>query len=103
PHVVADEEVEEAVPVDIHPGAARAPAAALDTGGAGDLVEPFPTLIAEEPAAADAGHIEIGEAVVVVITDGAAHAVHRDIDTCSVGHVFKRAVSFVAVEAGSGL
>ncbi len=44
----------------------------------------------------------IGEAVVVVIADGDAHAVQLDIESCGFGDVGESAVAIVAIELQRG-
>ena len=47
---------------------------------------------------AEAGHVEVVEAVVVVVADGSAHAPAHVADARLVRHVGERAVSVVVVE-----
>ncbi len=98
-HVVADEQVEQAVAVVIDPERGSAePLAGLEAGGASDIGKFAVTVIAEEMALADAGDENVGEAVVVVIADGYAHAVHFDIEAGGAGDVGERTVAIVAIE-----
>ena len=54
--------------------------------------------VAEQPVLADAGDEEVGKAVVVVVADGDAHAVHLDVEARRARHVGERAVAVVAIE-----
>jgi hypothetical protein len=58
-----------------------------------------PAAFAEEAILADAGDEQIGEAVVVVIADGNAHAVHFDVESRGFRHVGEAAVAIVVIEA----
>ena len=49
-------------------------------------------------ALADAGDENVGKAVVVVIAEGYAHAVHFDIEAGGAGDVGERTVAIVAIQ-----
>ena len=58
--------------------------------------------VLEQAVLADAGDENVGEAVVVVIADGHAHAVHFDIKPGAARDVREGAVAIVAIEAQRG-
>ena len=54
--------------------------------------------VLEQTVLADAGDQNVGKAVVVVISDRDAHAVHFDVEPGAAGHVGECAVAIVAIE-----
>ena len=101
--VVADEEVEIAVVVDVEERRAGQPAVGpLGVGRVGDVVEVPLAVVAEEIAAADRRHVEIGVAVVVVVADGHALAVERLVEPGLLGDVLEVSLAVVAVEGLGG-
>ena len=102
-HVVADEQIEQAVAIVVEPQRGGAEALALaEAGGVGDVDERALAGVAEESVLADAGDEDVGKAVVVVVADGHAHAVEFDIETGAGGYVGEGAVAVVAVEPKRG-
>ena len=80
-HIVADEQVEQTVAIEIEPQGRRAEALpAAEPARLRDIDKMALAGILEEPVLADAGDENIGEAVVVVIADGHSHAVHLDVE-----------------------
>ena len=101
--VVADEQIEVAVIVDVEERGPGEPAVgALGVGRVGDVVEMPLAVVAEEVAAADGRHVEIGVAVVVVVADGHALAVERLVEPGLLGHVLEVPLAVVAVEGLGG-
>lgn len=98
--VMADEEVEQAVVVDVDPGGARAPVGArrLEARGSGDVGKSAATQVLEEALAADAGDEEIRPAVVVVVAAGHAHPVKVRVEAAACGDIRKLAGTVVSVE-----
>ena len=97
--VVADEQIEIAVVVDVEERRAGEPAVgALGVGRLGDVVEVPLAVVAEEMAAADGRDVEVGVAVVVVVADGDALAVKRLVEPGLLGHVLEVSLAVVAVE-----
>ena len=98
--VVADEQIEQAVAVEVEPqrrGAeglrVRRVRSALVTSTNVPLPvflnsRFWPTQVIED----------VGKAVVVVVADGDAHAVHLDVEAGAAGDVGERAVAIVAIE-----
>ncbi len=102
-HIIADEEIEQAVAVVVEPDCGRAEGgAAGKPGGFRDIDERALAGVAKEAILADAGDEQVGEAVVVVIADGDAHAVHFDVEPGGFGDVGERAVAIVVIEAERG-
>ena len=98
-HVVADEQIEQAIAIVIEPqrGCAQA-AAAAQPGLVRDVDERAFAGVLKEPVLPDAGDQNIGETVVVVIRHGHAQAVHLDCEPGAPRHIRERAVAIVAVE-----
>ena len=102
-NVVANEKIEKAVAVVVKPerGSAQALAAGK-TAGARDLNKSAPAGVAEETALSDASDENVRKAIVVVVADRNAHAVHLDIEAGAFGDVGEGAVAIVAVETQRG-
>ncbi len=101
--VVADEEIEIAVVVDVEKRRAGEPAVgSFGVGRRGDVVEVSLAVVAEEIAAADGRHVEIGVAVVVVVAHGHALAVKRLVEPGLLGDVLEVSLAVVAVEGLGG-
>ena len=102
-HVIADEEVEQAVAIVIEPEGRGAEAEAVaESALGGDVDECAFAGVAKEAVLADAGDENVGKAVVVVIADGDAHAVHFNVETGAMGDVGEGAVAIIAIEAECG-
>ena len=77
--VVADQQIQQAVAIEIEPERRGAEgAAAAQAGLFGDVDEVAAPGVLKQAVLADGGDQNIGEAVVVVVGDGHAHAVHFD-------------------------
>ena len=102
-HVIADEQIEQAVAVVIEPqrGAAEGlpPAQA---GLVGDVHEGALAGVVEQPSLAHRGDVEVGKTVVVVVADGDTHAVHFDVEPGLPRDIGEGAVAVVAVELHRG-
>jgi hypothetical protein len=97
--VVADEEVQAAVAVEVQPhGRSTEADAAIETAGARRVHERAAAGVVKQPVLAHAGHEHVGEAVVVVVADGHAQAVHLHVEASGAGHVGERAIAVVPVE-----
>ena len=97
--VVADEQVEVAVVVDVEERRAGEPAVgALGVGGLGDVVEVPLAVVAEQVAAADGRDVEVGVAVVVVVAHGHALAVEGLVQPGLLRDVLEVPLAVVAVE-----
>src|SRR5271163_167616 len=102
-HVIADEEVEQAVAIVIEPECRGAESeTAVESAGMGDIGERSLAGIAKEAILSDAGDENIRKAVVIVIADGGTHAVHFNIEAGATGDVGKSAVAIIAIEAERG-
>ena len=98
-HVVADEEIEQAVAVEVEPQRRRAERrAAAEAARLRDVDERALAGIAEQPVLADAGDEEVGKAVVVEVADGDAHPVHLHVEAGGARDVGERAVAVVAIQ-----
>ena len=73
-------------------------AAAAQAGLLGDVDECPVAGVLKQPVLADGGDEDVGKAVVVVIGDGHAHAVHLDGQAGALRHVGEGAVAIVAIE-----
>ncbi len=100
--VVADVQVEEAVAVDVAPGAAGGEVRVVQAGPFRDVAEAPAAaavgLVVVEDDAAEVGDDEVVEAVVVEVADGAAHAEAGPGQTHPLGHVGEGAIAVVAVQ-----
>ena len=98
-HVVADEQIEQAVAIEVEPERRRAECLApAEAARLGDVDECALAGVAEQTVLADAGDEDVGKAVVVVVADGDAHAVHLDVEAGAAGDIGERAVAIVAIE-----
>ena len=68
--------------------------------GLGDVAELAAAFVVEQAVAFERGDVDVVAAVVVVIGDGHAHAVHLDVEAAAGGDVGERAVVVVAIERG---
>ena len=98
-HVVADEQIQQAITVVVEPQRRSAetltPEEAARTR---DVHESSLAGVAEEPALPDASDKNIGEAIVVVVAGGDAHSVQLEIQPGFLGHVGECAVAIVPVK-----
>ena len=102
-NVIGDEEVHVAVAIDVGPGAARTEdRCAGDTRRAGDVGEVTAAVVAIQRVRADAGHVDVDPAVVVVVGGARAHAVAGMAEACSGGHVVERPGAAVPEQAMPG-
>src|SRR5262249_23616070 len=102
-HVVADKEIEEAVPIEVDPECGRTEAfPPAQSARSRDIDECAPSGIAEEPVLSHARYEDVREAVVVVVADRNAHSVHFDVEARAPSYIRKRSVSIVAIETESG-
>ncbi len=65
----------------------------------GDVDEGAFAGVVEQAVLADAGDENVGKAVVVVVADGDAHAVHFEVEASALGDVGEGSVAIVAIEA----
>ena len=72
-------------------------------GGLGHVAELAAAFVVEQTVAFERGDVDVVAAVVVVVADGHAHAVHLDVQAAAGGDVGERAVLIVAVERAEGL
>src|ERR1051326_5489313 len=84
-HIMADKQIQQAIFVRVHPRTTRTPSLALNARGACHLAEAPSSPIAEQPAATDAAHVQVGAAIIVVISPGTAHSVHGDVQAGALG------------------
>ena len=98
-HIISDKKIKISVIVDVEERGAGEPAVgAFGVGRLGDIIEvPF-AVVTEEIAAAYSRDIEVGVAVVVVITDGHPLAVERLVEPGLFGDVFKVALAVIAIK-----
>ncbi len=98
-HIAQDHQVEQAVVIKVYPRRAGGPAAASDSGCFGDVGERAVAIIAIELVAAERGHVDVLEAVIVVIADGNSHPVTGALQPCLFGDILKGAVRFLMKKA----
>src|ERR1700681_3396771 len=90
-----NDEVEEAIVIQVHPGNAGGPAAACDAGLLGHVGKGAVPIVVIELVSAVGGHIQILEAVVVVVTHGDSHTITGALEAGLLGDIFKRTVLFL--------
>src|ERR1700736_6242326 len=73
-HVAGDEEIEEAVAVEVAPGWSGGPAAESNTGFFGDIGEGAVVIIVIQAIFAEVGDVDVRPSIVVVVGDGNAEA-----------------------------
>ncbi len=71
--VVGDHEIDEAIAVVVAESGAGGPAAVGDSGFCGHVGEGAVAVVAIENIPAEAGDVDVGPAIVVVVAHGAAH------------------------------
>ena len=99
-HVIADEQVEQAIAIVVEPQRGGAEALALaESAGIGHVHECSLAGVMEQAVLTDAGDEDVREAIVVVIADRDAHAIQFDIEAGAGGHVRESAVVVVAIKA----
>jgi hypothetical protein len=102
-NVVANKKVEKAVAIVIEPDGGCAETLLVEEArGFGDVDERALAGVPEKIALANARDEEIGEAIVVVVTDGDAHTVEFHVEAGNFGDVSEGAVAVVAVELERG-
>src|SRR5579859_7925281 len=100
--VVADEQIQLAIVVYIYPGRAGAPAPVAYPRRIAHIHKTLAVIVMQQPVAADTGDIKVLIAVVVIVSHGHAHALHRDVQAHLLGHIREGAVFVVVVEGQSG-
>src|SRR6266404_3059347 len=98
-HIAHDDQVEQAIVIKIHPRRAGGPAAARDSSLFGDVGECSVAIIVIELVAAERGHVEVLEAIIVEIADGDSHPVTGALKSRFFGDIFKRVIRFLMEEA----
>ena len=98
-HVAEDDEVEEAIVIEVDPGGGGGPAAASGAGLRGDVGEGAVAVVVVEMVAAVAGDVEVFVAVVVVISDRYSHVVAYALQAGLLGDIFEGAAGFLMEEA----
>ncbi len=97
--VVADEEIEQAVTIEVEPQRRRAEAgSSAEAAHLRRVHERALAGVAEQPVLPDARHEDVGKPVVVVVADGDAHAVHLDVQPGRARHIGERPVAIVLVQ-----
>lgn len=101
--VVANDEIESAVSIDIQPGCAGAPAVVVPghTGFFRHVFEVSIATIAEEMVGSDTCDVEIGPAIVVEISCRGGHALEDDIHPGSRGNIGKVAMPVVVKQGAA--
>ncbi len=102
-HVIADEQIQQAIPVIIkqHRGSAEA----LTTEQAArprDVHKSSFAGVAKNPVLPHAGDENVRKPVVVVIADGYTHSVHLEVETGAFSYVSKSTVAIVVVKLQRG-
>src|ERR1700674_4644680 len=93
--IAKDNGVEEAIVIKVPPGGPGGPTAARDPSLIGHVGKGAVTIVVIELIAAVSGHIQILEAIVVIIARGDSHTIARALETGPLGDIFKRAVLFL--------
>ena len=97
--VVGHEEIEVAVAIDVQKGTTGTPQIGIGAGGVRDLGKPSLASIAIQLIRADAGHIQVDQAVIVVVAGAGTHAVLAVPDARRRGHVLEGSIAAVPVHA----
>src|SRR5882724_3407170 len=98
-HIVADEQIEQAVAVVIEPDRRRAePYMTAKAAGFSYINKCSFAGVLEQAALTDTGDEDVGESVIVVVADCDSHAVHLDIKTGFVGNVDESPVAIIVVK-----
>jgi hypothetical protein len=96
--VVADQQIQPTVAVEVKPHGGRAESVAAPQAGLfGDVDETPAPVVLEEAALSHCRDQKIGKAVVVIIPDGYAHPVHLHCQAGALGDIGEGAVTVVAV------
>ncbi len=96
--VIAHDQVQPAVAVEIDERGRDAPVAVRQTGGRGDVGESAAAQIEEEPDAVGLGDQDLGQAVVVHIADSQAIAIAGHVGAGAGTHILEPAVGQLVVE-----
>src|SRR4030095_5933942 len=95
-HVVGDEQVEVPIPVEIRKRAARPPRRRSDARYGCDIGEASRAGVAIQGIRAEARHVEIEPAVVIVVAGAGAHPIATMANAGPGGGVLERAISTVS-------
>jgi len=102
-HVVADEKIEQAVAVIVKPQCGSAEALMPEKPArTRDVNKCSFTGVSKKPALANAADENVRKAIIIVVADRDAHAVHLDVQACGLGYVRKCSVAIVAIEPQGG-
>ncbi len=96
--VVDDDQVEPAVAVEIEEGRRRGPERIIEARLAGDFEESPLALVEEEPRGTEFGQQQIGQPVVVDVSDGDPHAEASHVEPATGRDVAEGAVGFLVEE-----
>ena len=87
-HIVADKEIQQSVAVVVEPdGGGAERLSATQSARLRNIDESTFSRVLEKPVLTYAGNKDVGIAVVIVISDGDAHAVHGNVESGAAGHV----------------
>src|SRR5581483_787679 len=103
PGIVPDEQVEEAVSIEVRKGAGGSPRLRLQSGLSRHVPEAFACLVVQQQSGAIAADVEIVIAVVVVVADRAAEKMAGElVQPGRLRHIAEMAVSIALVESELG-
>src|SRR2546425_633609 len=98
-HVTQNNQIQQAVAVQIHPGGAGGPSAAGDASLLRYVSERAVAVVVVKLVATVGGYEEVLEAVIVVVTYGDAHSIACALQAGALRHIFEGAVGFLVEEA----
>jgi hypothetical protein len=102
-HIMADDQVQEAIAVVVEEDCCAVPCALLEADLLRGLTEGAIAIILEKQRLQIACHQHILIAIVVIVGGGEAHAIERHVEASRRGHIGERAVSEVAIQLHGGL
>src|SRR5580700_9265843 len=101
--VIANKKIKQAVAVVVEPESGRAKRQTFSqSAGAGYIHKSSFSCIVEQPVLSHACDQDVRKAVVVIVANGYAHAVHFNVQSSMGGNVGKAAISVVVVKPQRG-
>ena len=96
--VAQDHEIQQSIVVQIDPSRTGGPAVASDSSFVSNVGERPVTVVVIKLVAGIRGHVQIFEAVIVVIADCHSHAVTRACQTGSLSYIFETSIALLVIE-----
>ena len=106
-HVATNDQVEEAVVIQIDPGGGTRPSTAAHARLLGNIGKGAVAVVMVQAVTAIASHIQVLKAIVIVVGYGDAHAIANPLQTRLLGDVLKGSIRLLMIQAipvfGAGL